>query len=640
MYVDDGAIFGCGVSHIASAELVRMGFAEITRWLACNRLKSDPDKSEFISFAPRVSSDRIGGTVTNIRLSDSFADYGVKRSDVIRYLGIFIHHRFQWTHHVTIMANRSCSTVRALSILGNSVRGLDYANWRRLFHSLILPILTYRFPLYSTQTRIKGLINILQIAQNDAVRKISRAFKTTPIIPLHYLTAIPPIHHTIKKLTAQFSNRIKNLPPSHQLRTITSFNPAADWHLSVNPPTALTRILPDPSPFFTFPSHPSQTKWVHPQVRDNTVIPKKPRTKEYSQKTIRSPLHNEYHIFVRLLTIPSPPFAAGFIVLRGSSKVLEGSTSAPSRHGALLQALLRALSYNSFSNYIHIFLPNSSLSSIIFNTSKHGHLFLSRAIIEQFSLFLSSHGLHRVDLHRYSVRWSGLLGKSVFEDLTHSAQQSLLPIPPTPLLRPKDRLLRDLQEEYIQTIKSARVWQSTIIPDGKPPPFVTSTLSLKDRQTYCSAIQLASGHAFHQPYSDEFRRGANDNNICPCSEPTPPSSPHSDTSGFNRLQAEHLARGSLRSPSPPSPRSQPRDSLPRHQCQQPRLRRMRFYNSTNHVLYTCPLHTSPRLRIFGARPNEAFIFGTMEGGAQLGEFQRATNRLLRPLPPRPREWHG
>ena len=236
------------------------------------------------------------------------------RSNVIRYLGIFIHHKFQWKHHVTVMANRACSTIRSLSILGNSVRGLDYANWRRVFHSLILPVLTYGFPLYSTQHHITGLLNILQVTQNDAVRKISGCFKTTPIIPLHYLTAIPPIKFTIKKLTSQFKIHVANLPPTHLLHTITTFNPAADWHLSTNPKTALIRILPAHSPFFTFPSHPFQSKWVHPQVRDNTVFTINPATKESTQSLIRLPPHNSYSIFIRVLTVPSPPFAAGFVV--------------------------------------------------------------------------------------------------------------------------------------------------------------------------------------------------------------------------------------------------------------------------------------------------------------------------------------
>jgi len=107
MYVNDGAIFSCGVTHIHSTELVRKGFSEITGWLAQNGLKADPEKSEFISFAPNLSQNCIGGVVTDIRLSDTFGDYGVCCSDVIRYLGIFIHHKFQWKHHVTVMANRA-----------------------------------------------------------------------------------------------------------------------------------------------------------------------------------------------------------------------------------------------------------------------------------------------------------------------------------------------------------------------------------------------------------------------------------------------------------------------------------------------------------------------------------------------------
>jgi len=42
--------------------------------------------------------------------------------------------------------------------------------------------------------------------------------------------------------------------------------------------------------------------------------------------------------------------------------------------------------------------------------------------------------------------------------------------------------------------------------------------------------------------------------------------------------------------------------------------------------------TNMDLRLLG---NDAYVFGTADGGRKLGEFQRATNRLLRPLPPRP-----
>lgn len=302
------------------------------------------------------------------------------------------------------------------------VRGLNYANWRKLFHTLILPVLLYGFPVYSTQPQTKGLIKTLQIAQNDAVRKMSGCFKTTPITPLHYLMAIPPIQHTIKKLTPNFTLHIQKLPPTHQLLTITHFNPAADWHLSANPTTALTHILPPSLPPFIFLSHPSQTHWVHPRVRDNTVFPTNPKTKEYTQSLIRTTSNDIFHLFIRVLTIPSPPFAAMFLMFHGQRLVHSGTVRDVSRPGTLLQVLFQGLSYTSLSNRIHIFLPDRSISASIFRTSKHPLLFFSHAIIDQMITFLESHDLHHIDFFRYSIKWAGLPGKVALDDFTNQEQ--------------------------------------------------------------------------------------------------------------------------------------------------------------------------------------------------------------------------
>jgi len=200
------------------------------------------------------------------------------------------------------MANHAHSMACALSILGNSVRGLDYANWRKVFHALILPILTYGFPLYSTLARNKGLIKTLQIAQNVLVQKISSCFKTTPIVPLHFLMAIPPISHTLMKLTSIFTSRIQRLPPSSLLHTITTINPAADWHLSLCPETALMRLLPTYYPPFTFPSSPLDNSWTHPRIRDNTIIALSHKSKEATKHLITTTPYDTFHLFVRILT--------------------------------------------------------------------------------------------------------------------------------------------------------------------------------------------------------------------------------------------------------------------------------------------------------------------------------------------------
>jgi len=330
MYVDDGAIFCIRNSHIISAQAAVQGFNEIARWLSRNGLRTDPDKTEFISFFPPCAA-HIGSRVTEIALMDPFSGcYPVKRSDLIRYLGIFIHYKFNWSHHVTIMANQARSTVCALNVLGNSVRGLDYANWRRLFHALTIPILSYGFPLYANDPAIKGLVNTLQIAQNEMVRKMSGCFKTAPVIPLHYLIAIPPFSLTLKKLSCTFTDRISHLPPNSLLCTLLSANPVAAWHMTLNPSTALTCAFPTSLQPFTYPAHPSLPTWTNYRVRDNTVIKPNHETADFTKSLISQPPHDTFHLFVQILNTPSPPFTAAFLLYKGGRLVHSGTSSCSS----------------------------------------------------------------------------------------------------------------------------------------------------------------------------------------------------------------------------------------------------------------------------------------------------------------------
>ena len=151
LYVDDGNITASGATHKMSMDEVIAGFSIVTDWLKRCGLRTDPDKTEFISFFnPRRPHHLIGPPPPNILLCDaSNSELSVPRSTSVRYLGIFIHYKLSWELHVHTMANRARSTIRALHLLGNSIRGLDLVNWRRVFHAIVLPVLTYGAPLWA-----------------------------------------------------------------------------------------------------------------------------------------------------------------------------------------------------------------------------------------------------------------------------------------------------------------------------------------------------------------------------------------------------------------------------------------------------------------------------------------------------------
>ena len=464
---------------------------------------------------------------------------------------------------MTIMANRARSTIRALSILGNSVRGLDYANWRKLFHTLVLPVLTYGFPLYSTQPRNKGLLDILQVAQNDMVRKMSGAFKTTPIVPLHYLMAIPPLPLSIKKLTAVFRLHIQRLPPYTLIRTITSSNPAADWHLSLNPPTALTRLLPDFFPQFFLPAPTYDNLWTHPQFRDHSAYKLTAETKEATKLLISQPPPDIFHLFIRVLTIPSPPFAASYLLFRGQTLVHSGAASDTSRLRALFLALCNGLTYASLSSHVRIFLLDLFLSPYLFHFHKHPLLDLSYRLRSLLIAFFDTESCHHADAYRYSIKWSGLPGMARINSLSEEQQHLIFPLPPPSLITPKAQLLRDWQDAYDLLRRDARYWQSIIRPDSEPPPFYKGALSRLDCRTASSAVQLAFNHAFTATYSDLFRSHAGDNTLCPehTHHITPPS-PITEQQRYERLMRDFLDPRSHRPPSLSSSPHSSRASLP------------------------------------------------------------------------------
>src|SRR5882757_509047 len=92
----------------------------------------------------------------------------------------------------TVMCNRAQASLKALQLLGNSVRGLDQAKWRLAYNAICLPVLTYGCQLWYSGKQV-GLVKKLQIVQNDAVKLILGTFQTTPHEPLHQLLNILPM---------------------------------------------------------------------------------------------------------------------------------------------------------------------------------------------------------------------------------------------------------------------------------------------------------------------------------------------------------------------------------------------------------------------------------------------------------------
>jgi hypothetical protein len=140
------------------------------------------------------------------------------------------------------MATRGCSTIHRINILGNSVHGIDILNWHKVYNALVIPVITYRVPVWYTRQHQKWHVNHLQIAQNEGICKILGVFKTTPVEPLHNLMGIPPISYLLPKLIHAYTLRLQAMPPNALVYIVLKTDWCHIWPDYFTPPTTLSCI--------------------------------------------------------------------------------------------------------------------------------------------------------------------------------------------------------------------------------------------------------------------------------------------------------------------------------------------------------------------------------------------------------------
>ena len=588
MYVDDGAIVVTGRTRRHAATLAAQGLEHVTGWLARNGLRIAPDKTEFLSFAPsRWSHDLFGAPFANLDLRTPFSEFSVPVSHTVRYLGVFLDDKLSWKPHIATLATRTRSTILTLGVLGNSIRGISYANWRRVFHSIIIPTLTYGAALWYTGTAQKGLTGPLQVAQNEAIRKMCGVFRTTPTDPLHHVANILPITYRLKVARDQFVHRIRSLPPSHLLLNLPS---------RPNPrlppiPTALTTILPTSSTYI-----PNAAPWAR--------IWSHPRCITLNPNPFPGLLPDRLSIFIYPLYLADHKSAC-FLIYRGSDLIASQSHTEPSLLRSLFRSLTIAaglcLAYERLPTYFYI--PSSLATCPLFSLRKHSYLSLSTSLTDsltalldeeedshiiRFSSFLAKKPKKRpqdLTSRPFSHSWPGIHPPTVLGLLTLSTPA---PDPPNPVT-PTVAAFTSWAQDYSVTSRSP-AWKACQPSQGPSftIPFLEGVLPIASRRLLCACLQLLFDHAFTATYSDRFHPSADDNTDCPCGQ-------------------TYISRGGM--------------SLP-------------FRNTLHHGLFHCRDRHEARDDHLPFTSLDA-IFTSARGGAALCRYIHASQAFLRPLPPRP-----
>jgi hypothetical protein len=228
MYIDDGILFVCAEDWSDVEKLLRAWYTVCDGWLRRAGLAIEPDKTELLFFEKPYERSPMPPP-SHLLLPDRDANsyYVVRLVETLRYLRFFIHRRLKWEPHVRIMCNWARASIKALQVLGNTIRGLSMANWCIVLNAVCLPVMTWGVQLWYRTGGAKGLIAMLQHVQNDMVKVVAGAFHMAPREALLQLTQMLPMRHFVDKLTYTSALQLYRLPRASQL--LRRLGP--DWYV-------------------------------------------------------------------------------------------------------------------------------------------------------------------------------------------------------------------------------------------------------------------------------------------------------------------------------------------------------------------------------------------------------------------------
>jgi hypothetical protein len=210
------------------------------------RTRCDHDKTELMIFSPNRYR---GPKITDTAYSDpTLIDTTSSHHHSTKIPRFFLTPTLDWRPHVSIMAMRARSTIRGLSILGNSIRGLDLVHWKQVYLMYVIPILTYGVPVWFTGQRQKGLVNTLQICPKRRHPQNHRRLPNDPNNRLRKYDRYSTDQISSSTHTTFFRNRMIATNPHHLLHTLSKQMINAPTGVT-HPPTNLTSLFHNLGPY-------------------------------------------------------------------------------------------------------------------------------------------------------------------------------------------------------------------------------------------------------------------------------------------------------------------------------------------------------------------------------------------------------
>ena len=283
IYADDVAFWTTHHNITEARSIIYSTLLEISNWFNNWGLVISPGKSAALIFnPPRILRD----TPRPLSINGINIPYVTE----YKYLGVTLDHRLNFNKHFEDITQRCARRINILRCIAGKDWGADRQTLFRLYTSIIRPILDYNGFLFDDIASKK--IDSLQTIQNQALRIITGAYCTSPILNIHIEANIPLLDRRRKHALLRFYARASTRPngptfkilskkPTSELRTIEEIR-----HPTINLRIIKALELFEIPLINTLPAPPVAPYWSPPITIEHLYTHKKETVTSYEAQQL------------------------------------------------------------------------------------------------------------------------------------------------------------------------------------------------------------------------------------------------------------------------------------------------------------------------------------------------------------------
>ena len=207
LFADD-LVFWCSHKQ-KKAELtinaIQSSLNRLTSWCKNNNMTINIAKTQFQFFTLKKESTKI-----NLNCNGST----LQRTEKAKYLGVSFDTKLTWKNHIQQIKDKAINRFKLIKRLAGTKWGSSRKTLSTTYNMYIKPVMKYCSEILITTNKTNK--EILERVQNQALRLITGAVKTTPIQALQVITSIKPINMEIETQALITFEKLIRLPKSEK----------------------------------------------------------------------------------------------------------------------------------------------------------------------------------------------------------------------------------------------------------------------------------------------------------------------------------------------------------------------------------------------------------------------------------------